>query len=71
MATVGPYLIFIVLIVLLCLWLLYAAIASFHYDLMAKGRMLLMILGVIGIVSLLVFYFTYVLGSPLPVSEAP
>ena len=67
MVTLGPYLMLIVLVVGLCLWFLYAAMESFRHDLMAKNRLLFLIIVMVGVLGLIVFYFLYVLGGPITV----
>jgi hypothetical protein len=69
MATIGPYVLLIAVIVVFCMGLVAAAAQSFRYDLMATGRLLLGIIVLIAVLALSVFYFTYVLGVPSPLPD--
>lgn len=63
MTATGPYLLLAAATVLFSLWLGYAAFEAFHYELMARTRLLLVILGLIAVLAMVAFYFFYVLET--------
>jgi len=62
MADLSPYLLFTLVVAVVGIGFVFAAVEAYRKDLMAKGRLVLILIGMIFVVALIAFYLLYVLG---------